>query len=106
MITRIHYYLWNKLPFKLLHRISMQPNGCWLWQGELNRNGYGRVWHKGVRHMVHRFVWRWLNKPLSDDQVLDHICRNRNCCNPTHLSPVSNKQNVHRGKATLFKKAG
>lgn len=30
---------------------------------------------------------------------LDHLCRNRRCCRPDHLEPVTHKENVLRGMA-------
>lgn len=82
-----------------------QATGCWLWQGELNRNGYGRVWINGKRVMVHRAVWQVLRGPIADGLVLDHLCRNRGCCNPDHLEPVTARENTLRGNAVLFRRA-
>lgn len=28
---------------------------------------------------------------------MDHLCRNRACCNPHHLEPVDNRTNLMRG---------
>ena len=80
-----------------------RKTGCWLWQGELNRNGYGRVWFMGVRYMVHRIVWTVLRGPIEDGLVLDHLCRNRACCNPDHLEPVTVRENTLRCEAILFR---
>lgn len=56
--------------------------GCWLWLGEVNRNGYGRVWVNGVRVMVHRVVYELLVGEIPPGAVIDHTCRNRACCAP------------------------
>lgn len=96
----------NLLPFvprKLAPRIILGVAGCWLWQGELNRNGYGRVWVNGKRYMAHRLAYQMLIGEIGEGLVLDHLCRNRNCCNPLHLEPVTVKVNTHRGEAKLFK---
>jgi hypothetical protein len=85
-----------------------EVSGCWLWQGELNRNGYGRVWVSGRRLMVHRVVYALLVGEIPKGLVLDHksdVCSHRNCCNPAHLEPVTVKVNTHRGRAVLFKRA-
>ena len=35
---------------------------------------------------------------LSDELVLDHLCRNRACANSERLEPVTNKENTLRGR--------
>lgn len=34
---------------------------------------------------------------LGVDGILDHLCRNRICCNPDHVEPVTNRENIVRG---------
>lgn len=104
MITRTQQTLLCRLPERVINRITIDENGCWLWEGELNRNGYGRIKIDGGRYMIHRYVWHHLGRALDDDQVLDHCCRVRRCCNPTHLSAVTVQHNTRRGRAVLFKK--
>ena len=79
--------------------------GCWLWQGELNRNGYGRVWVSEAKKklMAHRVIFEFLVGPIQQGLFLDHLCRRRNCCNPAHLEPVTPKDHTLRGNAILFK---
>ena len=108
MITAVHRYYLTKLPENIRAKINISEDGCWLWQGEINRNGYGRCWFEGVRHMVHRFIYKHVKASLDNDKLLDHVysaryCE-RNCCNPTHVSPVTVRQNTFRGKAKLFVK--
>lgn len=56
-----------------------------------NRNGYYRESRPdGTRVYSHRRAWEAANGPVPDGLVLDHLCRNRWCCNPTHLEPVTN----------------
>lgn len=86
---------------QLARRIAVDlATGCWVWSGDLNRNGYGR------RHsrtpVAHREIYCFLVESIPDGLVLDHKCKNRACCNPAHLEPVSQKENVLRGDATLF----
>lgn len=92
------------LPPRMVPRILVTPSGCWEWQGELNRNGYGRVWIDGKRLMTHRVVYELVVGPIPEWLVLDHLCRNRPCCNPEHMDPVTVRENTLRGEAVLFGK--
>ncbi len=103
MITKTHRYLFNKLPERVKNKIRIEATGCWEWEGEINRNGYGRCWLQGVRYMAHRLIYSLLISEITQDNLLDHLCSNRCCVNPTHLSQVTPRQNIHRGKATLYK---
>ena len=104
MITKTQQYLLNKLSNKLKQHIIVDENSCWLWQVNINRNGYGRIYAEGKRSMAHIFIYKLLKGGYRKDLKLDHVyCIHRNCCNPTHLSPVTSKVNAHRGKAILYK---
>lgn len=46
---------------------------------------------------AHRFAYELLVGPVPDGLQLDHLCRNRACCNPEHLEPVEGVENRLRG---------
>lgn len=47
---------------------------------------------------LHRLKFEeWSGKPIPDGMTLDHLCRNRACCNPHHLEVVSLRENLLRG---------
>lgn len=76
--------------------------GCWLWTGALNATGYGVIARKdgdgiGTTRLAHRAVYEALVGPVADDEVIDHLCRNPACCNPLHMEPVTNEENLARG---------
>lgn len=75
---------------------------CWTWTG-CTQHGYGLVWVDGVRRSarVHRVVYELLVGPIPEGLTLDHLCRNRACCNPAHLEPVTLSENVKRGGNSL-----
>lgn len=78
---------------------------CWQWTGRQNRNGYGRIRWEGKEPVTHRLIWTLMRGPIEDALLLDHRCRNRLCCNPNHLDPVTPKVNTNRGRAKLFKRS-
>lgn len=86
------------LPDKIHARIKQAPNGCWLWTGECNQRGYGRVRNSsGGKTVAHRVVYELLVGPIDAGLSLDHLCRNHSCVNPSHLEPVEHRENVLRG---------
>jgi hypothetical protein len=65
---------------------------CWTHLGGTVTKGYGQASDRG-QSPIHRYVWERLVGPIPDGMVLDHMCRNRACCNPDHLRVVSPKVN-------------
>lgn len=79
--------------------VPAKGNGCWLWQGPVASNGYGRVSWKATRYYAHRVAYELHVGPIADGKVIDHLCRKPLCVNPAHLEPVSIRENVVRGEA-------
>lgn len=73
---------------------------CWVWTGAIDPYGYGRIGlgrrGDGVG-LTHRVTYEHFIGPISPGLDLDHLCRNRACCNPEHLEPVERIENVARG---------
>jgi hypothetical protein len=76
--------------------------GCWSWTGSLN-GGYGRAKFSDGTKYTHRKMYEMKVGPVPDGLFLDHLCRNRSCCNPDHLEPVSLEENIRRGVAGHYK---
>jgi hypothetical protein len=72
-------------------------NGCMNWEGATNGRGYGQLQVKRKNLYAHRLSYMLMVGPIPDDLVLDHLCRNRRCCNPLHLEPVTVSTNTIRG---------
>lgn len=74
-------------------------SGCWVWFGPLKGRGYGQMTLAGRNRSVHRVVYELLVGPIPADRELDHLCRNKACCNPAHLEVVTHRENVLRGNS-------
>ena len=70
---------------------------CWLWTGFIDRSGYGRSTFGERTLYIHRAAYELLVGPIPVGLTLDHLCRKRSCCNPDHLEPVTNAENMRRG---------
>lgn len=72
------------------------PAECWPWLGTVNASGYGVFTVKGRQYRAHRVAWADAHGDPGSGLVMDHLCRNRTCCNPAHMEPVTLGENVHR----------
>jgi hypothetical protein len=92
---------WQKRFWTRVDR-SGGAEACWPWTGHLSPRGYGVVRYNGKMPRAHRLAYHFRVGPLPDVRVLqlDHRCRVRHCCNPSHLELVTARENLLRG-ATL-----
>jgi len=83
---------------RFLAKLSKDGGGCWLWTAAANAAGYGvmRVRMRMLR--AHRVSYELHVGTIPDGLMLDHLCRNTLCVNPAHLEPVTQRENVMRGR--------
>lgn len=82
---------------RFVGKYNVTASGCWEWQASLTDGGYGQFFVQGKRWRAHRFAWVLHRGDIPDGTELDHLCRNRRCCNPDHLEPVTRRENQKRG---------
>lgn len=88
---------------RVLARVDLDEPGCWIWPGSTTSNGYGTVAARPpyVAYprplLVHRVMYQYFIEDVPDGLDLDHLCRNRLCCNPVHVEPVTRLVNSQRG---------
>lgn len=83
------------------HVVVGGPDECWPWLGARNkRGGHGVAYIGHQRSMAaHRAVYQLVIGPIPRELVTDHLCRNPWCVNPAHIEPVTQLENVRRGRA-------
>lgn len=82
---------------KLTERSKRRDNGCWEWLGARMPSGHGQMQGPDGRVVLtHRIAYELLVGPIPLGLVLDHLCQNPPCMNPTHLEPVTHRENTRR----------
>jgi hypothetical protein len=90
-----------------------RPDECWEWTGATNTSGYGVTAIPGRKGLFtsHRVAFM-LASGLADlpgQQVL-HGCDNPQCCNPAHLHPGTQAENIAerdaRGRTAIGERNG
>lgn len=84
-------------------RVAISGDNCWIWQGALTKptrpgtGGYALANVGGKTTLLHRAMYEHVIGPIAPGATLDHLCRARNCVNPSHLEPVTSQENILRG---------
>ena len=81
-------------------------HGCWEYQKGVNaaKRGYCQinirphgVKSRSIKKLyVHRVILLLFGVMIEPGQQVDHTCRNVRCCNPDHLEPVTQQENLKR----------
>lgn len=90
----------RRLGERFANKVEIDQSGCWIWTGAATK-GYGQVKRNGIQHAAHRYAYQHLVGPIPAGLVLDHLCRETRCVNPAHLEPVTNAENIRRGRVGL-----
>lgn len=84
---------------RVMKNTSEGQGGCWNWTGHILPNGYGKTHIEGKVWLVHRLTYTKVIGGIPPQLQIDHLCRNRACCNPWHLEAVTLQENLRRGKS-------
>lgn len=104
---------WQETPERFWSKVDKQGpvpaerpdlGPCWIWIAAKTSRGYGNFTvggRSGRNHTAHRFAYELANGAVADGLDLDHLCRVRACVNPTHLEPVTRRENLLRGETIV-----
>ncbi len=84
---------------RLWARVEPQSDGCWVWQGAKNSDGYGVIRTDAPGHPLeytHRVSYQVSIGPIKAGLTIDHLCCRRDCANPAHFEQVTREENTRR----------
>ena len=67
---------------------------CEIWQGAMDRTGYGARKYKGRKIGAHVAAWIEANGPVPPRHDIAHLCGVRACVNPNHLRPMTRSDHM------------
>lgn len=72
------------------------PDQCWKWKGDKDRDGYGIFTFNGSRKPAHELALSFTTgEKRSENLDTCHACDNPECCNPHHLRFDTRLSNVN-----------
>lgn len=95
------------IPERIRSRITIENRGyhegeCWIVSGWDDGKGHKKIRWGGICTFVHRVMLALhLEVEHHELDTVDHLCRQRACCKPTHLEDTTVKVNTDRGLGVL-----
>lgn len=78
-------------------KVRVAPaDACWEWLAGRMSFGYGRFRLGQATRSAHRISYLLSRGAVPEGYQLDHLCRHPWCVNPSHLQPVTARENTLR----------
>ncbi len=90
---------------KSLKNFKWMKEGCWIFKGYKDPRGYGKVKHEGKTLYAHQAFFAHFGGVVPKGKELDHLCGVPSCVRPSHLEPVTHRENQRRGDSFAGTKA-
>jgi hypothetical protein len=74
--------------------VNISSEGCWLWVGPTDNNGYGIFSVAGRNRRAHRMQYEFCDGPIPPSLSILHACGNRRCVYYKHLRAGTAKANA------------
>lgn len=96
---------------RFVAKSTIDPAGCWVWNGYRNKFGHGQIKIDGKAFQVHRAIYQLVHQiALPSTRVIRHNCDNPGCWRPSHLQPGTHQENVNdrvtRGRSAVGSRNG
>ncbi|MCX4400641.1 HNH endonuclease [Streptomyces sp. NBC_01764] len=75
---------------------------CFEWMAYRTPDGYGQFTAGGKRFYVHREAFKASGRRIPDGSTVDHLCQNKACWNPDHLSVATREENTRRARNAFW----
>ena len=82
---------------RIAARVVVTGRGCWECSYAKDSSGYPQISVSARMQLVHRLTYTAAKGEIPFGLRIDHLCRNRACCNPAHLEAVTSRENTLRG---------
>lgn len=97
----------ERLGARFLRKVHMGPHqqGCWLWIGARQTDGYGTMGYKNKVYLAHRWVWQQFHGDIENKKYVCHTCDVPACVNPAHMflgTQEDNMQDMVRKKRSAY----
>lgn len=80
---------------RLWEKTQRAENGCLIWIGTKQTEGYGLIRINGRLHATHRVAWELTHgEKIPQGKIICHTCDNPSCIEPTHLYSGNDASNA------------